>query len=349
MLAVALWAALVPAAASDSTTPPGPLRSDTGTGMLDAQDLRDLIDRAATRVPPARADRPRLPPIVDDPALREAALNLWLDQLAARPMLNDAERDALQALPEQLPVVWIAHHEAGGRAMPAFAVSVRARSLLDFDRRWRKAAVLAERADLLLAALVDAADSETLVTLELAVEQLAPEQQRVLALRLPNQPASQARDRTALKLARRSAEHESLLPWLVARAGLAEARQALQFAIEMSSPELPEVAARAIARPELGGLVVEAQLLSGGSIERLWSWLDEPQLGADAARVLAERLPGLAAEVRARINAAPIQARLRMLLALKLSGDAEARALLALLAESEWLQPSQREVLRRWK
>jgi hypothetical protein len=340
---------LAPAVVAEPVEPGHAPKIDAVGGAVEPETLRDLVERAGTMLPESRAHRPAVPPTVDDPALREAVLNQWLDRIAVDPVLNDAERAALQGLVDLQPRVWIQHHEAGGRAMPAFAVAQRARALLEFDRRWQNAGRLVEHPDALLDALRAAPDEDGLTIAALAIERLGPQQRRVLAARLPDEPASQARDRAALELAGVSAEHESLLTWLVTHAGADEARRALQFAIEISSPELPAIAARASARPELGGLVVEAHDRSGAPIGPLWGWLDDPDLGADAARVLAERVPGLAAEVRGRIDAASALARLRMLLALRLAGDVESRALLLELAEADWLQPAQREVLQHWK
>lgn len=335
-------------AAEPADMAPAP-KIDAVVGMVAAEDLRDLIERARSMLPGEPGGRRVVPPAIADPALREAVLHLWLDRIAADPVLNDAERAALHGLIERTPKVWIEHHEAGGRAMPAFAVASRARALLEFDRRWHEAGRLAEHPDVLLAELRSAPDRDRIRIAEIAIERLSSVQRRELAARLPDEPASRARDRAALKLARVSAEHESLLTWLVVNAGPVEARQALQFAVEVSSPELPELAAVASARPELGGLVVEAHDRSGAPIALLWGWLDDPDLGADAARVLAERVPGLAAEVRARIDTALPRARLRMLLALRLAGDAEARAFLSELADADWLQPDQRRVLQQWQ
>lgn len=348
MISILLLSAGLAAVAAEPPKTAAAPRLNTIPGAIQVEQLGELVDRAAALLPVGRSNRMPLPPDVSDPALREAVLQLWLDRIAADPLLSDIERTTLQGLIDYSPSVWIEHHEAGGHAMPAFAVAMRARALLDFDQRAREANWLAERPGALLAQLQSAPGDDALAVAQLAIERLTPKQRRELAAQLIQQPASRARDRAALTLARLSAEHEPLLTWGVAHAGLSEARQALQLAIELSSPELPELVKQAAARPELGGLVVEAHVLAGAAVETLWTWLDDPELGADASRVLAAR-PGLAAEVEARIGTAPPRARLRMLLALKLSKSADARALLAQLADAEWLQPAQREVLRQWQ
>lgn len=349
LLVLALATALAAAHGPSSV----PLRS--AVRALDERAHAALVQAADALLSASSAGPRALPQAIDaielqHPALAEAVWSRWLDRVAAAPVLLDTERAALERLVDRAPVSWIEHHEAGLHAMPAFAVAERARALLDFDRRWRAAAALLDRPDRLIRAITAsvAAEAVEFEVIELALQQAGPGMRAALIRQLPFAAPSVARDRALLQLARLERAGQ-LLPALVADSTPWIAQQALIEAMEQGGSALVDAAAQAAARPELGGLAVEAHVRAGGALERLWDWLGDPDFGADAARVLAAEDALLVDRVRARIERAAPLARLRMLLALRLADRADADRLLAELEDADWLQPAQREVLQAWR
>lgn len=297
--------------------------------------------------PAALVDAIRAEP---DSVAREAQWSAWLDSLKAAKLLAPVEIEALQTLADHSPVAGIAHHEFPSRTVPAFQVADRAQVLMARDTVRRRAGELADSPERLMAALDDGPGSQAfaagLLALEIASSATLSE---VVSSYRSGQPMPAGDAQVLLKVAKTDAAFLDLLPEIIAFGDLASARSAVRVAVDLRVETLPEAAAKALDRPELGGLALTAAQHAGMHPDRYcWGLLEDPSLGADAARLLAADSAELVDKIRLRVDSASRPARMRMLLALKLRDSDEARALLAELAGAPWLTDQQRREVRAW-
>lgn len=313
---------------------------------------RAARDRLATisgqdRSPVAVIDSIRT---VEDPLAREAQWNAWLDSLSAATLLDPAQIRALEGLADLSPVLGIPHHEFPTRTVPAYQVADRAGVLLARDAARRRAGELARSPKALMSALDGQRDSQEFSDGLMALEQVTPqtlsdvvaEYRQAISLR----PTAA---RVLLKAAQTNPALASLLVRVVASGDPETARRAIRFGLDRRVEIMPEIAMEALARPELGGLALRAAEQAGMDVDTFcWDLLDDPSLGADAARLLAARSENLIEEIRRSIGSASSLARVRMLLALKFRNSQEARELLTELVEAPWLTDQQKQEVRSW-
>ncbi|MEX2499201.1 MAG: hypothetical protein WD397_10045 [Wenzhouxiangellaceae bacterium] len=287
---------------------------------------------------------------VPDSLAREAQWSAWLDSLKAAHLLDPVEIETLETLAGHSAQVGIPHHEFPSRTVPAFQVANRAQVLMARDTARRRAVELADSPEQLTAALDDGPGSQEFATglLALEIASSATLSEVVSRYRF-GQPAQAGDAQVVLKVAKTDAAFMYLLPEIIEFGDVASARNAIRVAVDGRVAMLPEVAAKALDRPELGGLALTAAQRAGMHPDRFcWGLLDNPSLGADAARLLAAHSAELIDEVRHRVESASRPARMRMLLALKLRDSEEARELLAELAGASWLTDQQRREVRAW-
>lgn len=277
----------------------------------------------------------------ETPAGFEALADAWMDQRIASRHLTPQDRSVLQRWSRHAPAVWIEHHEFPVHTMPAFAIAARARALLEFDE-------IRRRADQLLAdpkrfkglPELGALDQVTLRAAGLALAEISED-----ALQRLTQAWSRAgSDAHALRLAlaRHQPGDRALWQALVRDAPLPIARQALAMAMELELDHLGQLAEQALQRPKIGGVALSAWLAAGGNPDqRCWELLADPDLGADAALALARGSRALEDQIRFRFADAPLQARLRMRLALRLRDTTQADRLLQQLGNPELAEPRQ--------
>ncbi|MEM7054305.1 MAG: hypothetical protein AAF446_07115 [Pseudomonadota bacterium] len=285
---------------------------------------------------------------LDDAALREAMLDQWLSKQLQKPANSDQELAVLESLTRETQHVLISHHEMPGHTMPAFNVAQRSRNLLAFRQRQLEARTMADNHESLIAALQAAPESETFYTATLAAESLSHRQKLELIthfhLELISDPfAAQA----LLALLDRNAPEPNVLSDVITHGDLTSARRAVRTI--GTEAHFQPVAEQALARPEIGGLAIQAWLATGGdSDQKLWPLLDDPSLGVDAARALAAHSNRLIETIEAEINSANPTARARMLLALKLRDSQASRSLLEQLLSADWLSQQQRAEVASW-
>ncbi|GAB4177331.1 MAG: hypothetical protein Kow0020_13310 [Wenzhouxiangellaceae bacterium] len=300
-----------------------------GPVCLEPARFARLLDTASTPalVPPSGLQRSRERA---DAAVDEVRLNAWLDQLALRGTLAADEREALVRLRDAAPVIWIRHPDHPGYWAPAFAIAARANALLLRDQRL-KAVVRMLEDPLALDDAFNAAqsDDDRATLIESAIERGDAAFRQRVDERIAVMAPGRLRDRLRLARARVAPDAAGEVAALVLGAETGIARAALMLAIDRGGAVLQQAAQAAASRPALGGLVVTAHRVSGGDPEQLWTWLESPELGADAARALAEDRPDLLEQVSRRYPIASPLARLRMQLAVRLSGAPDAEALIS--------------------
>jgi len=308
------------------------------------------IDSLARRVPDAGALIDAIRTEVD-PASREAQWNAWLHTVALSDELKPLELQALAELAQSTPTVGIPHHEFPSRTMPAFGLPARARALLTRHAQLGRARDLAGDPDALAAALGADVGSPRFEAGLRALELLSPSSLAdIVEAHLNRASGADAESMILLRAAELEPGNGALLADVVRRGDARTARRALVLAMDRSVTALPEIAAAALARGELGGLALAAARQSGMHPDDFcWSLLGDSSLGADAARMLAESSDRLLPEISARLADASGLARLRMLLALRMRDSEASRAMLAELAEAAWLSEQQRREVRSWR
>lgn len=287
---------------------------------------------------------------VANPLAREAQWNAWLDSLTTIARLDTAQIRALQRLADQPPVLGVPHHEFPSRTVAAYQVADRARALLARDAARRRAAGLAGSPKALVGALDAPPGTRDFTDGLLALEQASARTlSQVVARHRDAVSSSPSAARVLLEAARSDYAYLDLLPRVVAHGDPETARRAIRFGLARQAEVMQEIALEALARPELGGLALRAALQAGMHADAFcWGLLDDPSLGADAARLLAADSEKLIEEIRRRIGSASSPARMRMLLALKLRNSPEARELLVELVEAPWLSEQQEREVRAW-
>lgn len=285
-----------------------------------------------------------------EPASREAQWSAWLRSVGLSDSLAPLELEALAALRQSTPVVGIPHHEFPSRTVPAFDLPARAAALLTRHQQSSRARDLAGKPDELDAALTAGVGSQRFADGLQALEFLPAESLAdVVEAQLEQSSWTRAESMVLAKAAELDPENGTLLTEVVRRGDVRTARRALVLAMYRGIPELPEIAAAALARGQLGGLALTAAAQSGMHPDDFcWSLLGDPSLGADAARMLAESSDRLISEISARIQGTAGPARLRMLLALRLRGSHASRRMLGDLVEAPWLSEQQRLEIRAW-
>ena len=285
-----------------------------------------------------------------DPVAREARWSAWLDALASSDRLQAREVQALAELENSAPVAGVPHHDFPSRTVPAFALAPRAAVLLARHALSSRAYELAARPGPLIEALDSKVNSSAFAAGLQALAFVSPTLlAEVVEMHRQRKPLATGSSRILLKAAEVAPEYQNLLPAIIGHGDTTTARRALRLAIDRASPQLQAVAAAALARGELGGLALTAATQAGMHPDRFcWALLEDPALGADAARMLAEQSERLLEEIAARIDDASPLARLRMLLALRLRGSENARSMLGELARASWLSEQQRGEVLSW-
>lgn len=287
---------------------------------------------------------------VPDSLAREAQWSAWLDSRKSAQRLDPVEIETLEMLADHSPLVGIAHHEFPSRTVPAFQVADRARVLLARDAARHRAGELTELPEQLMAALDAGPGSQEFATGLLALEVASSATlSDVVSRYRSGQPMPAGDAQVLLKVAKTDAAFMDLLPEIIEFGDLASARNAIRLAMDRRVEMLPEVAAKALDRSALGGPALTAAQRAGMHPDHYcWGLLDDPSLGADAARLLAAHSAELIDKIRDRVDSASRPARMRMLLALKLRDSEQARELLAELAGAPWLTDQQRREVRAW-
>lgn len=287
---------------------------------------------------------------VEEPPAREAQWNAWLDSLNAVKLLAPVQLQALEDLADHSPVLGIPHHEFPTRTVPAYQVADRARVLLARNAARRRAGHLAGSPQALALALEAPPESREFSDGLLALEQASDQTlSSVVAGNLQTVSLRPATAGVLLRAVQIDPAYEYLLPQVIAHGDTETARRAIRFGLARRAEVMPEIALEALARPELGGLALQAARQAGMEADTFcWDLLDDASLGADAARLLAADSEKLIEEIRRRIGSASSTARVRMLLALKFRSSQEARALLTELVEAPWLSDQQKREVRAW-
>ena len=283
-----------------------------------------------------------------DPALQEAMLDRWLSNIAQKASSTADEIQALETIRHKSPVVLIPHHEMVHHTMPAFNIGLRARNLLQLRERQTQARQLSNDFEQLVQAFSSEAGSEDFLAAEIASRAI-PELQKSRLIehfqrQLPQNPEAAS---ALISIADSARLSQETMADVIRLGDLSSARQALRM--NMGNVDRRALAEQALARPEIGGLAIQAWLESGGDADaRFWSLLADLDLGADAARALAEHSTQLTEKIESEIHQAAPVARLRMLLALKLRNSPDSKALLNRLLDAEWLSPQQRMEVASW-
>lgn len=284
-----------------------------------------------------------------DPARREVMISVWLREwVGPEPFVEPRPAD-LQRLVEFSPIVRVVHHEHPGRSMPAFNVAAHARNRLDEQTIRRVARALRDRPDAIRKALTSPAGSPAFLAGLRATVHASPDVRGSLADLFASKRAGDA-DASTLAFVDHGLIGQDALLDVIEFAPPATALQAVRriddLDVELRTPAIDA----ALDRPELGGLPVALAARHGGAVvnERLWTLLDDPGRGADAALALAQERKDLAEQIDQRFDFATPRARLRMLLALSLQDSPDSRTLLAELRKQR-LSASEQRAAEAWR
>lgn len=341
-----------------------------GPGAIDAQQtalhrhahdaasdvrLRSLVGAAASVLARSEAAMPETPLHVvidqeENPGLREAMWSQWLDRLARARSIGESEIRVLRGLVEMRPIVMTGHHEMPNVQWPAFRVASRARAALKRHEAAVRATELAADRQALAAALRTGAGAGVdRRALQPALRAAPAAWRRSLAAEFAARAEDPAAADAVIALFGVDSSLGGELVRVIADAPPGRARRALRVAIRERPENFGTIADAALRRPEIGGLVIEAKRAAGSDVDAFcWPLLSHRQLGGDAARALAEDSQRLEETIRREFDAAARDARLRMLLALKLRGTRSSLRLLAELADSSSLTEQQRREVAEW-
>lgn len=283
-----------------------------------------------------------------DPLMKEALLSVWLSSVAASSQPLAFDTAALESLVGTRPVIRIPHHEMVHHSMPAFNIAQRASNLLALQRRHQQAALLTNDSAAWSAAWLQSPDSEQFKAAELAFKNSTVIEQQQLISRLQGQLEQRPNLSKALSRMLAHFGHEPALAADIIQFGTVVDARAVLRMISAHGNAL-ELAELALTRPEIGGLAIQVWLDNGGvADQKLWSLLDDPYLGADAARALAVHSKTLTTQIQQTIESSKPLARARMLLALKLRNSDASISLLNQLIKAEWMSDAQLQLVSSW-
>lgn len=287
-----------------------------------------------------------------DPVRREAMLEAWLRDWVGPSPVEEPDPEQLRALLDFQPVARIPHHDHPGRTQAAFHVAAHARNRLREQQLRLEAGKLLGDPEAIHAALLQPERSLRFEAALAAIERSPEASRRTIAAELvASFPKRQASGAAVLALVDRAVIEPSALIDLVDGAEVTVARRALRKAHVLAPDQRTRLLETALDRPELGGLAVGLAAASGDPAlqERIWHLLGDPERGADAALALSRTGPGMTDAIDRDFDGATPNARLRMLLALRLQDSDASRGLLERLVTDRRLRPTELRATEAWR